>query len=83
MRVVRAFLLTGPLLLAACASKPNNFVAAPTRLAGPDNPAQKICADQGGQLEIRSEQAGEAGYCRLPDGSLIEEWKLYKGNSPI
>ena len=37
----------------------------------------------GGKLELRNEQAGEAGYCHLPDGSVVEEWKLYKGKNSL
>lgn len=77
-------ILPAMLLLAACgggggaASKP-----APGQWASMANPASQYCAELGGRLEIRSEQAGEAGYCHLPDGSVIEEWQLYRGKNSL
>jgi putative hemolysin len=43
------------------------------------NPASKFCADEGYQVEIRSEAGGEVGYCLFPDGSECEEWAFYRG----
>lgn len=54
-----------------------------SRWAGMGNPASQYCAERGGQLEIRAEQAGEAGYCHLPDGSVLEEWQLYRGKNAL
>lgn len=48
---------------------------APTGLA---NPASEYCASLGGRTEIRNETGGQVGYCRLPDGSVTEEWALYR-----
>jgi len=78
-------LLTLIPLLAACgggggggASKP-----APGRWASMSNPASQYCAERGGRLETRQEQAGEAGYCHMPDGSVVEEWQLYRGKNAL
>ena len=69
-------------VLAACgggkASK-----QAPGQWASMANPASKYCAELGGRLEIRKEQAGEAGYCHLPDGSVLEEWQLHRGKNSL
>lgn len=77
-----ALLLLAAALLAACGGSP-----APTRVQGQwassANPASRYCAEQGGRLEIRSEQAGQAGYCHLPDGSVLEEWQLYRGKNSL
>lgn len=54
-----------------------------TPRAGLANPASVYCADLGGRLEIRREQAGEAGYCHMPDGSVIEEWQLFRGKNSL
>jgi dipeptidyl-peptidase-4 len=43
------------------------------------NPASKYCVDQGYELEIRTDDGGEAGYCIFPDGSECEEWAFYRG----
>jgi len=32
----------------------------------------------GGTLEIRKGNKGETGYCNLPDGSIVEEWTLFR-----
>jgi putative hemolysin len=42
------------------------------------NPASAYCASLGGRVEIRREAAGEAGYCHLPDGRVVEEWQLFR-----
>lgn len=64
--------------LAGCAAAPGQRVSA-TGLA---NPASVYCIEQGGQLEIRRESAGEVGYCHLPDGRVIEEWALLRSAHP-
>ncbi len=69
------------LLLAACGG--GGPKAAPGQWASMANPASKYCAELGGRLEIRAEQAGEAGYCHLPDGSVMEEWQLYRGKNSL
>jgi len=52
-----------PLMLAACGGGAPQREAAPgSRWAGMNNPASQYCAELGGRLEIRAEQAGEAGY---------------------
>ncbi|TNC15396.1 DUF333 domain-containing protein [Methylobacterium terricola] len=42
------------------------------------NPASAYCTSVGGRLEIRKEAKGEAGYCHLPDGRVVEEWQLFR-----
>ena len=32
----------------------------------------------GGKLEIVKDESGEKGMCHLPDGTLIEEWELFR-----
>jgi dipeptidase D len=46
---------------------------------GLPNPASKFCVDQGYQLEIRSQNRAQVGYCLFPDGSECEEWAFYRG----
>ena len=43
------------------------------------NPASTFCEDQGYQVQIRDEAAGQVGYCLFPDGSECEEWAFYRG----
>lgn len=43
------------------------------------NPASEYCIQQGGTLEIVKDKDGnEIGMCKLPDGTVIEEWELYR-----
>ncbi|MCE6961316.1 DUF333 domain-containing protein [Cereibacter sphaeroides] len=50
---------------------------------GMANPASVYCSRLGGRLEIRSEGAGQSGYCNLPDGRTVEEWELYRDSEPL
>ena len=43
------------------------------------NPASLNCVEQGGELEIRDEEGGQAGYCIFPDSSECEEWAYFRG----
>ena len=44
------------------------------------NPASKYCVDQGYQLEISKDEAGnQYGVCIFPDGSECEEWEFFRG----
>ncbi|GBQ66669.1 hypothetical protein AA103196_1470 [Ameyamaea chiangmaiensis NBRC 103196] len=58
--------------LGACAS-----AAGPTPIGMP-NPASAYCVKLGGTLDIRKDTGGEAGYCHLPDGRVVEEWALFR-----
>jgi len=46
---------------------------------GLPNPASVYCEEQGGTLDIRTDDAGAVGYCIFDDGSECEEWALYHG----
>lgn len=49
---------------------------------GMPNPASVYCEQQGGTLEMREGDGGTAGYCHLPDGTVIEEWAFWRQNNP-
>lgn len=42
------------------------------------NPASEYCISLGGKLEMVKKAAGEKALCHLPDGTVIEEWELYR-----
>jgi putative hemolysin len=65
-----------PLALLAC--------VAPEKAPAPGiaNPASVYCMKQGGTLEMSEEAGGTVGYCRLPDGTVIEEWAFFRANNP-
>jgi putative hemolysin len=50
-------------------------------IADMPNPASVYCEENGGTLEIRTDEAtgGQVGYCHFDDGSECEEWSFYRG----
>lgn len=46
------------------------------------NPASVFCIEQGGELDIVTEEDGEVGYCILPDGTRVDEWEYFEENAP-
>ncbi|HET7266784.1 MAG TPA: DUF333 domain-containing protein [Oleiagrimonas sp.] len=43
------------------------------------NPASEYCVKQGGTLEIVKDHDGnERGMCHLPDGTVVDEWDLFR-----
>jgi putative hemolysin len=74
--VKRSLARLAPLALLAC--------VAPEKAPAPSiaNPANVYCVKQGGTLEMREEAGGTVGYCRLPDGTVIEEWAFFRANNP-
>ena len=41
------------------------------------NPASVYCEDEGGEIQMVATPEGSAGYCRLPDGRICEEWDYF------
>ncbi len=64
--------------LTACSSVQHKD-STPPKIGSP-NPASQYCVEQGGKLEIRNEANGQVGYCHLPNGQVVEEWKLFRDN---
>lgn len=64
--------------LTACSSVQHKDPTPPK--IGSPNPASQYCVEQGGKLEIRNEANGQVGYCHLPNGQVVEEWKLFRDN---
>lgn len=75
MRVAMGLTL---MALAGCASTSQPSPQPSSAPIGMPNPASKYCADIGGRSEIRREAQGDLGYCHLPDGRVVEEWKLFR-----
>ena len=50
----------------------------PERVWALANPASVFCAQSGGKSEIRKGPRGQYGVCRLPDGSVVDEWAYYR-----
>lgn len=53
-------------------------------LANMPNPASVYCEENGGTLEIHTDESGgQVGMCVFPDGNQCEEWALYRGECLI
>jgi len=49
---------------------------------GIPNPASVYCEEQGGTVDIRTdEEGGQVGYCVFADGTEVEEWAYYRGEA--
>ncbi|MGG4603469.1 DUF333 domain-containing protein [Paenalcaligenes sp. Me131] len=49
---------------------------------GMANPASVYCVDMGGTVSNQDQPGGQVGICTLPDGSVAEEWELFRRNNP-
>ncbi|TCM61913.1 hypothetical protein EC844_12667 [Acinetobacter calcoaceticus] len=80
MTINKALLLSLTVFgLSACSPMP----AKPdtTHSVGMANPASQYCVAQGGELQIKTNaEGGQAGYCHLADGQVIEEWTLFRSS---
>lgn len=47
------------------------------------NPAAEYCKNLGYEYFIKSTPEGDYGYCRMPDGIEIEEWKFLQGEEGV
>ncbi|EGR0262994.1 putative hemolysin [Vibrio cholerae] len=75
-----ALLLTvvGVVLLTGCARQENEYtVKEYTSMA---NPASVYCVEQGGQLEMVTENEQRVTYCVTKDGEKIEQWEYFRQN---
>lgn len=70
MKKLLVLLIPG-LFLTACAQQSQQSV-------GMANPASVYCTEKGGTVVIKDTDKGQIGICKLPDGSEIEEWELYR-----
>mgnify|MGYP000868597138 CR=1 FL=1 len=66
-------LLAAMVLLTGCGTSPKANESATIA-----NPASEHCVKLGGKVEMRTEASGQVGYCRLPDGRVVEEWALFR-----
>jgi putative hemolysin len=77
---VAALLLLGALLAGCQEGRPPANVVEPPGGIGLPNPASVYCEEQGGALEILTDdEGGQYGVCRFDDGSACEEWAFFRG----
>ena len=75
-------LFTTSMLAAGCASQPEPKPEPPARIGMP-NPASAYCVQKGGKLSFQKDAAGnDTGLCTLPDGTVVEEWALFRRDHP-
>lgn len=75
--IILQFMIMGALLYSSFSDY--NFTAG-SNLTQIANPASVYCVDQGGIIDLRTDESGGvSGYCVFPDGSECEEWAYYRG----
>ncbi|MCP1241261.1 putative hemolysin [Acetobacter lambici] len=68
--------------LAACDHQPQERSGRGVGLLRMPNPASVYCVKKGGELKMETTDKGQVGYCHLPDGSVMEEWALFRQDNP-
>jgi uncharacterized protein len=77
MKRAIAFALAAVLIISGCSSSDEN--GDQSELA---NPASVYCEQQGGTVDIRTDDSGgQIGYCVFADGTEVEEWAYYRGEA--
>jgi putative hemolysin len=77
MKRAIAFALAAVLIISGCSSSDEN--GDQSELA---NPASVYCEQQGGTVDIRTDESGgQIGYCVFADGTEVEEWAYYRGEA--
>ena len=72
--VLKSYFVLAVFILASCSGLQDK------QIANLPNPASVFCEENGGKLEIRSDETGaQAGVCVFEDGSECDEWAFYRG----
>lgn len=79
---LRSTLALASCLAAGCSTPAPTADAPPAPILGMANPASVFCVQQGGTLQLHTTAQGSVGMCALPDGTVIEEWALYRKHHP-
>ncbi|WP_395371130.1 DUF333 domain-containing protein [Komagataeibacter diospyri] len=75
-RLARCVAFGSIVLLGACAT--GHHTPAHASRIGMANPASVYCQQRGGTVEMRTTSQGVTGWCHLPDGTVMEEWALFR-----
>ena len=77
----RGILLVAIVILTACDQQAeNDSRSQQPQSVSMANPASVNCIDQGGELELKTDDSGAVhGLCLFADGSECEEWALFRG----
>lgn len=84
IRLTRATLaLCAAGMLAGCEHQQQDRAASSVRPLRVPNPAAVYCIKKGGTLSMQQEAGkGQVAYCRLPDGTVMEQWALFRRDNP-
>ncbi|MFT8471030.1 DUF333 domain-containing protein [Acetobacter persici] len=70
-------------LLAGCEHQTQDQSRNSVRPLRIPNPAALYCTKKGGTLSMQHDAAkGQVGYCHLPDGTVMDEWDLFRRDNP-
>ncbi|WP_242501297.1 putative hemolysin [Komagataeibacter xylinus] len=75
--LMRLAALGATVVLGACTAR---YDPAQAARIGMPNPASAYCVHLGGRLELRTSPQGTTGWCHLPDGTVMEEWALFRSH---
>lgn len=74
MKRAVAIALAVVLMISGCGGDDDN-----ENESGLPNPASVYCEEQGGTVDIRTDESGgQVGYCLFSDGTEVEEWAYYR-----
>jgi uncharacterized protein len=54
------------------------LAVSPESASALSNPASVFCVQSGGKSEMRNGPQGQRGFCRLPDGRVVDEWAYFR-----
>lgn len=78
MKRAVALALVVSLSISGCGGDDDNDHGEP----GIANPASLYCEEQGGTVDIRTDDDGnQTGYCVFADGTEVDEWAYFRGEA--
>jgi uncharacterized protein len=77
MKRAVAIALAVVLMISGCGGDEDN-----DEQTGIANPASVFCEEQGGTVDIRTDESGgQVGFCVFSDGSEVDEWAYFRGEA--